>query len=753
MNNNTTNNIIKYIIIAGLAIIPFIPIYVANSMFFPFITGKAFVFRIIVEIIFSLWLVLVLREKGTSVAGTDRSVSLRINKVTIFVTLFTFIVLIADLFGVNPLRSIWSNSERMEGWMTIVHLWGYFVVLTSVFGYGEVAKKNWLNFFNVILISATVTAIYGLVQFFGWAQIHQGSTRVDASLGNSAYMAVYMLINAFIAAFMAFTKSSKKALVWVYAILSAFFSFILLQTATRGSILGWLIAIILSCAIYVLWGRKEKGQSNKSRIIASSIILFILIVGGLFYSYRDAKWIQNNEVLARMASISISDTKTQARGFVWPMAVKGSFQSIKTSIIGWGQENFNYIFNANYNPKMYSHEQWFDRAHSVYLDWLVAGGLLGLLSYLILYIISLIYICKSDLKLTQKSILISLLVGYGIHNIFVFDNQTSYIMFFTFLAYIFTLGPAKSYKYLLSSSTEKPSEDSITVRDYIIVPVIAIALVCALYFVNVRVIQANSTLITALQECSGNTPSIKPFQDALSYNQTTMNQEIREQLVSCSLVLLNSRNRATDQNRSDFYNLTKKEIGEQIQNTPNDARIYVLGGSFFNSIGDWSSALPLLEKARELSPGKQSIAFELANNYVNTNKLDKAVDIIKTTYESAPEYQKAKLAYISVLINNGQENKAHELFPNDSDLFTDQQIINIYASKKRFDKVIEIYKELIKKNPEDPQIHFYLAASYLANKQNWLALDELKMIRDKFPQTKTQMDSIIKDIESGKNPF
>ena len=84
-----------------------------------------------------------MREKGTSIAGTDRSVSFRINKVTIFVTLFTFIVLIADLFGVNPLRSIWSNSERMEGWMTIVHLWGYFVVLTSVFGYGEVAKKNW----------------------------------------------------------------------------------------------------------------------------------------------------------------------------------------------------------------------------------------------------------------------------------------------------------------------------------------------------------------------------------------------------------------------------------------------------------------------------------------------------------------------------------------------------------------------------------------------------------------------------------
>ena len=33
------------------------PLYVANSNFFPFITGKAFAFRIIVEIVLVLWLV------------------------------------------------------------------------------------------------------------------------------------------------------------------------------------------------------------------------------------------------------------------------------------------------------------------------------------------------------------------------------------------------------------------------------------------------------------------------------------------------------------------------------------------------------------------------------------------------------------------------------------------------------------------------------------------------------------------------
>src|SRR3989344_1416978 len=460
MTNITITNIIKYTTIISLALIPFTPLYIANPLFFPFITGKAFAFRILVEIAFALWLVLILRQRGTTAINTENSVVPKINLITIFVTIFVFVILIADLAGLNPLRSIWSNFERMEGWMTIIHLWAYFIVLSSVLKTGE----NWSKFFNVVLTAGAITALYGLFQFFGWADIHQGSTRVDASLGNSAYMAVYMLINAFIAGYMAVDvyMRSHKPLIWIYSIATIFFSFIMFQTATRGTILGWLVAIIIACAIYAIFGRSARGQSGKSRAIAGGFLVLVILIGILFYFNRDAQWIQKNEVLGRIASISISDTKTQARGFVWPMAVNGVFESVKTAIIGVGQENFNYIFNKNYDPRMWAHEQWFDRAHSVYLDWLVAGGVLGLGLYLVLYIVSLIYIIKSDLTIGQKSIMVGLLVGYAIHNIFVFDNQTSYIMFFTFLAFAHSLRPGKTYSWL-GASAETPSEDSITV--------------------------------------------------------------------------------------------------------------------------------------------------------------------------------------------------------------------------------------------------------------------------------------------------
>lgn len=742
--NNTINSMIRSTIITGLAFIAFIPLYVSGSLFFPFITGKAFVFRILVEIIFALWLVLILREKGTSVANTSKSVIPRMSTMNVLITVFTLIILIADLSGLNLLRSLWSNFERMEGWMIIAHLWGYFIVTTSILN----TKENWHNFFNVILVAATITGIYGLFQFFGAAATHQGS-RVDASLGNSAYMAIYMLINAFIALYLSIENYKNKVLFWVYAVCAAFLSFIMFQTATRGTIIAWLVAIFISAAIYTIFGKGKDGYTKNSRIISGGVLIGLVLVGVLFYRYRDAQWIKNNAVLGRLATISISDTKTQARGYIWPMAIKGVFENPKNTVIGIGQENFNYIFNSHYNPEMWRHEQWFDRAHSVYLDWLVAGGLLGLISYLALYVLALIYIIKSDITIGKKSVLIGLIIGYSIHNVFVFDNQTSYIMFFTVLAFINSLREHKTIS-LFKNYNKDISEDAVVVRDYIYMPVIVIALGVGIYFINVRPIQANNRLIASLQACTNiQTLSTKNFEKALSLNLTMANQEIREQLLSCSANILQSQQVPQDK-KVEFFNLTKSEIERQIKDTPNDARIYIIAGGFYDSIREYALATPYLEKANTLSPNKQSIIFELASNYISTNRAKEAADILEKAYNSSTDHPDAKANYIAALVASGDEAKAKKLFGDDKKIFSDSRIVNAYMSSKQYGKAIAIYKDLLKDNPESQELYSSLVYAYILSGQNSLAIETLKTIQDKFPLLKTQAADLIKQIQDGK---
>ncbi len=727
--------------LALLFLIPFIPLYVDNGLFFPFITGKAFAFRFIVEIAFALWLLLLLR---------DKKYAPKFSAISLIATLFVIAIFVADVAGVNPLRSLWSNFERMEGWVVLIHLWAYFIVATSMFGSSKDNAENkhsWQIFFNITLVAASIVGIYGFFQIFGWAAIHQGSSRIDASLGNAAYMAVYMLIHTFIAFFMSIdaSKKNKKGLFWTYIILGIIFAYLLFETATRGTILGLAGGIMLASGIYAVFG---KGESKKMRWVSGGIIAIIILAGVALVSAKETSFVKNNQTLNRLATISWKESQGQARGYIWPMAVKGAFESPKTAIIGSGQENFNYIFNAKYDPKMWSQEQWFDRAHSVFLDWLVAGGLVGLLLYLSLFIFAIIFIWKSNaVTFKKKSVLTGLVVAYGIHNIFVFDNLISYISFFTILAFIHNLYANTPIKWLQKSDTQ--TENAIVVRDYIFLPVIVILFLVTMYFINVRPIQANHRLISAMISCSGGTtPSAQLYGNALKLNQTVSNQEIREQLLACGAnVLLGGYSETV---KVDFYNLAKKEIETQIATTPNDARSYVLGGGFYNNIGDWNTGRPLLEKAHELSPTKQTISFELATNYLNSGKEKEGAILLENAYNDAPENKTARIAYVASLILTGQESKAQEIMKNNPDIKYDDRILGVYVRLKQYQKVIDGYKILIEKEPTNIAFYGNLAAAYVENGQLSLAISLLESMKTKFPQVKDQIEQAIKDVRAGK---
>src|SRR4051812_34117375 len=116
--------ILKGIIFIGLFIVPFTPLFVSSSFFFPFITTKAFVWRIAVEVVLAAWLLLAYLDP-----------TYRPKRTPILTALIAFLVVIglADAFGASPLKSFWSNFERMEGYVTILHLGAFFLVLGSFF--------------------------------------------------------------------------------------------------------------------------------------------------------------------------------------------------------------------------------------------------------------------------------------------------------------------------------------------------------------------------------------------------------------------------------------------------------------------------------------------------------------------------------------------------------------------------------------------------------------------------------------------
>ncbi|MCX6701622.1 MAG: O-antigen ligase family protein [Candidatus Zambryskibacteria bacterium] len=382
-----TKNILKYLTLGGLFAIPFIAFIVPSGMFFPFISGKGFAFRILVEILFGLFVML---------AFIDKEYRPKFSWLTKSFILFTFIILIADLLGQNPYKSLWSNYERMEGFVLLAHLLLYYLVVSSVIN----TKELWNKLFNTSIFASVLMSFYGLFQLAGKIGISQGGVRLDGTFGNATYLAIYLVLHIFLCLYMLVSESQKNWQKWTYGSIIVLETIMLYFTATRGAILG-LIGGLLLAGILIVWKEKENKTLRKIAYwLAGGVV--VVILG--FILLRGTPLVKNSPVLSRFSNLGFSEFQTQGRYYVWPMAVKGIMDR---PLLGWGQESFNFVFNKYYDPGLFGQEEWFDRTHDLVLDWLIAGGIIGFLAYVSMYVAFFYYIWrkKSVLNTAQKSII------------------------------------------------------------------------------------------------------------------------------------------------------------------------------------------------------------------------------------------------------------------------------------------------------------------------------------------------------------
>ncbi|MCI0542705.1 O-antigen ligase family protein [bacterium] len=749
----TLQNVLRKIVLAGAFLAPLVVFIIFNDLFFPFITGKNFAFRAIAEVMFAAWLILAYMSKGFRP---------RSSAILWTLTAFVGIIFLADMFGANPYKSFWSNYERMEGFVGLVHFFMYFLAASSVL----TSEKLWERWFQTSVAASVLMAIYGVFQLLGTFDISQSATRIDGRFGNSAYMAVYLLVHIFLAAFLFIRAKGNAILKYFYCLAILLEVVILFYTQTRGSIVGLFAGGFLMMLLIAIFG---KGNALARRLAIGGVVAVVLLVGG-FFSMKDVSFVQSNPILKRLADISL--TEATVRFMVWDMALSGWKER---PLLGWGQENFNFVFNKYYNPGMYSQEQWFDRAHNIFFDWLVAGGLFGLLAYLALFVVLIYYIWRTEtaagnisffgrvkhwfahlghtenggFRVAEKSVLTGLLTAYFIHNFFVFDNMASYIFFFSFLAYF-------HHRVLaLRESVGESLDAGNTLRSREPLPVllaVAILLIGGMYFVTVRPYMANAALIKGLQpQSEGLVKNLEYLKKAIGYN-TFGTSEAREQLVQTA-VRVKELN-APPETASQFFDLAKQEMLLQNERFPGDARYESFTAILFTRFGLIDEAIAHLEIAHELSPNKQAIYLDLIGSYLNKGDKVKALSLAKEAYELEPNFQEAAKVYAVVAVHAGEQKLADEILQKSfgTTVVEDDNLINAYGATKQFAKAVEILELRVKNNPGDPQAHLRLAAGYSEMGQFAKAIAELRKTIELEPQFKEQGEGFIKLLEQGKKP-
>jgi O-antigen ligase/tetratricopeptide (TPR) repeat protein len=729
-----SNNQLKYIILAGLFAIPFVPLIVTSSLFFPFITGKAFVFRLIVEIIFAVWLVLALR---------DQSFRPKFSWVLGSLVAFLVVMGMADFFGENSYKAFWSNYERMEGYITLLHLGAYFLVSISILRTQEI----WNRLLATSVGASAIMAFYSFLQLAGKIQINQGGVRVDGTLGNASYLGIYMVFHVFLAGLLIFRFKEKWQQILLGAI--ALMDLIILYfTATRGAILGFLGGIFVAL-VYLLF-KSEKG--NKIRKIAAATIVGLVVFVGLFIAFKNTSFMQKSPVLSRFATLSVSEIETQGRYFVWPMAFKGF---LERPILGWGQEGFNFVFNKYYDPRMYNQEPWFDRAHNTPLDWLVAGGALGLLSYLAIIFSIIYYLFKIEndsLKKEEKAIMLGLIAAYIFNNLFVFDQISSYILFFTILAYVHVhsseMGLSPWHKIFEKLKNAFESEKWRPMIEALIL----IATIAVVYFVIYLPWRQNTALLDVLKlDNDGKAGTIEVYSKPLTGYDMGFSESLEH--ISQTAINLASNSNTAPELKQKLFDVVDKAFAKQLVVDPNDARYRLFYGLFLSRFGWYGRAIEQLQTAQKLSPNKQQIYFELVNNFLADGKTTEALQAAKTAYELEPAYEEAKFIYGLTLLAVGDRQAAEILkgIPESKIIF-DDRYLSVLLSLKKFPEIIAVAKRRIELDPKNLQHYITLTAAYLQANQRAEAIQTLQEIEKLDPTTKDKMEYYISEIKAGRNP-
>ncbi len=725
-------DVLKMVVFAGLFAVPFLTLYVESDYFFPFITGKNFWFRIIIDVVFASWIILALYEVRyrPKISGIVWSFGILL-----------IVMFFANWFGAHPRSSFWSNFERMDGYVSLVHTFMYMLVLGSVLQ----TKQHWQKLLNTSLVVAFIVAFYGLAQYGG-----EESNRIDSRLGNAAYMAVYMLFHIFISIWL-FIESRNSTLKALYALLALIFIFVLLETGTRGTALGLGVGIMVMSAYIGLFGSKFK----EYRKYALGGFALLLIAVSAFVAGKDSALIQNSPNLARIANISLDDL--QIRGIIWGMAWEGVKEK---PILGYGQSNFNYVFNDNYDPRLYAQEQWFDRAHNIFMDWLVTGGFVGLIAYLSIFFWCAYYLFyrplvdKKDQAFTviERGVLLGLLAGYFTHNFVVFDNIVSYIFFAIILGLINSrvgIVPTKLANF-------KIDKDVVT---QFVTPVVGALLVGAIYIFHVPGMQAAGDIIDALSE-QNLAARLVSFETAISRNSFA-HQEIIEQLSQQAINI--AKDESIDEAvRQQYLALTEQQLIRLIEEKPEDARIHVFVGSYYRSINQLDKAAEQMALARQFSPRKQAIVIQQGFVALSQGNNEVAGDFFKQAFDLNEENLEAREYYAASLFILNESETAIALMDSEEAKarFAGSDLLVRSANQTgNTDFIKELFEYRIQTEPRrgqnwanEPQIWASLAFLYYNDGEVEKAIATLNEAGEKIPDFATSAACFVVNIEKGLEP-
>jgi len=398
-----------------------LPLVYIGGIIYPYITPKTFLLQGFGIIALALFAYLALKGEAFFY-GRLRT------RITWIPALLLVVAYVTSFFGIGFYHSFWGLFERGDGLLTLT-------VITTFF-YLILISADRLFFERFIKVVSIVAGIVAGIAVLQWVETLLRSNvsflppitgRIGSTFGNAAFLAGYLGM----ALFVIFIALRDAVGSWRrFYIGAATLSLLaIVFAATRGTILALMVAGGVALVFFAV-----KGEGNAKRN-AQYGLLALVVIAGLFFTFRTNLAQSQFEPVRRIASISLSDGTVSSRLFVWSRITEKVMQR---PLLGYGAEHVAQLFDKVYDPSSIV-EQWFDRSHNAFLDYVAQYGVFGLALYLALigaFAAAALRIYRREPSGVMNSgfLFALLIITYAIQNFFVFDTPSSLWLLYALLA-------------------------------------------------------------------------------------------------------------------------------------------------------------------------------------------------------------------------------------------------------------------------------------------------------------------------------
>lgn len=293
--------------------------------------------------------------------------------------LFTAILLVTSLTGIDPKNSLLGREPYFQGWVLYAYLF-LFYLMVKTFPI-EIKKYAVVICAAALLVSFLAIKDWILLNIFN-TQVLTYAGRVVSSFGQPNFFAGFLL-------------------------LSLPFSYLLFKDGDkRWQLLGWgsglsaMVGILISysrSAILLALALLLLGLINELRVkFKVGLIVGLVVLGSLSLALVVSSGLVGSEVSKPLTTQNPDLTKesVEKRIYIWPQVIKVAWQK---PLLGYGLENIGKAFSDYFEENRYQlfeanqkispvllslKELNINRSHNYVLDLLLFSGVIGLLGWL-----------------------------------------------------------------------------------------------------------------------------------------------------------------------------------------------------------------------------------------------------------------------------------------------------------------------------------------------------------------------------------